>query len=190
MEKSEYRNQIIFDGWILEKLQCHDDIAAFDCGDPDLTEYFRHDSLFYRQELLTQTYCFYRQGETQCEAVALVDFCNDSLGRNLIPNRDRRQINNRKRGYRSFPALKITRLGVDEFHRKMGIGSKLLDMVKLFFVTDNRSGCRFLTVDAYRSARGFYEKNGFVPALLPEEEEDPQSPTLPMFYDLHRVIVD
>lgn len=66
------------------------------------------------------------------------------------------------------------------------IGSVLLDTVKLFFVTDNRTGCRFLTVDAYRDAKGFYEKNGFVAALLPEEEQS-DSQTIPMFYDLHRI---
>lgn len=190
MENRTSRNQIIHDGWILEKLQCHDDIATFDCGDQDLNEYFRHDSLLYRQELLTQTYCFYQQGVFQREAAALIDFCNDSLARDLIPNRDRRKINHNKRGYRSFPALKITRLGVDKRHQGMNVGSKLLYMVKLFFVTDNRSGCRFLTVDAYREARGFYEKNGFTPAQLPEDEEDPQSPTIPMFFDLHRIIVE
>lgn len=184
------RNRIVFAGFVLEKLQCHDDIAAFDCGDPDLNEYFRQDSIYYRSELMTQTYCFYREGSKQAKSAALIDFCNDSLARNLIPKRDIRLINNRKRGYRSFPALKITRLGVaGDLHGK-NIGSRLLDTVKLFFVTDNRSGCRFLTVDAYRAARGFYEKNGFVPALLPGEEENPQSPTLPMFYDLHRIIVD
>ncbi|MDR0932213.1 MAG: GNAT family N-acetyltransferase [Victivallales bacterium] len=47
--------------------------------------------------------------------------------------------------------------------------------------------CRFLTVDAYREARGFYEKNGFVIAELPNEETNANSMTIPMFYDLRRV---
>lgn len=187
MEKETSRNQLILDGWILEKLICHDDIAAFDCGDHDLTEYFRHDSLKYRSELMTQTYCFYPCGYSQKDAVALVDFCNDSLSRNLIPNCDKRKINHRKRGYKTFPALKITRLGVDVIHRRTGIGSRLLDAVKLFFLTDNRSGCRFLTVDAYRTAQKFYEHNGFVRACLPEEDDKPDSPTIPMFFDLRRI---
>ena len=69
----------------------------------------------------------------------------------------------------------------------MHIGSRLLDTVKLFFITDNRTGCRFLTVDAYRNAKGFYENNGFVAAELPGEEADSDSQTIPMFYDLQRV---
>lgn len=181
------RNRFPHDGFVLEKLQCHDDIAAFDCGDEDLNEYFRKDSIAYRSELMTQTYCFFRETTEQDNALAVIDFCNDSLARNFIPNSSKRQINHNKRGYKSFPALKITRLGVDANMHGMHIGSLLLDTVKLFFVTDNRTGCRFLTVDAYRDAKSFYEKNGFVVALLPGEEENSDSPTIPMFYDLRRV---
>ena len=88
----------------------------------------------------------------------------------LSPTNAAEKINHRKRGYRSFPALKITRLGVDISMHGKHIGSRLLDSVKLFFLTDNRTGCRFLTVDAYREAKVFYENNGFVAAELPGEE--------------------
>ena len=188
MREMSSRNCFEFFGFTLEKLQCHGDIAAFDCGDDDLNEYFRKDSIRYRSELMTQTYCFYQNGRSQAECAALIDFCNDSLARMHIPNGSRRKINHQKRGYQSFPALKITRLGIDvEFHGK-GIGTHLLNAVKSFFISDNRSGCRFLTLDAYRSARGFYEKNGFLAAQLPEDEHDPASPTIPMFFDLRRII--
>ena len=180
-------NTFRHDGFVLEKLQCQEDIVAFDCGDDDLNEYFREDSKNYRAELMTQTYCFYREDSSQKDAVALIDFCNDSLSRNFIPNRCKRKINHRKRGYKSFPALKITRLGVDISVQGMHIGSRLLDTVKLFFITDNRTGCRFLTVDAYRNAKVFYVSNGFVAAELPGEEADSDSLTIPMFYDLQRV---
>jgi len=30
-------------------------------------------------------------------------------------------------------------------------------------VLENKTGCRFLTVDAYAAAVPFYEKNGFIP---------------------------
>lgn len=181
------RNRLSFQGFVLEKLQCHDDIAAFDCGDPDLNDYFRNDSINYRSELMTQTYCFHREGETQKEAVALIDFCNDSLARNLIPKCNIKQINHQKRGYKSFPALKITRLGVDAAMHGHCIGTLLLCAAKEFFTTDNRTGCRFLTVDAYRDAQGFYIRNDFVLAQLPEEDDDPKSPTVPMLYDLWRI---
>ena len=52
------RNQIILDGWVLEKLDNQEDILSFDCDDSDLNEYFRVDSVQYRKELMTQSYCF------------------------------------------------------------------------------------------------------------------------------------
>ena len=85
------RNTFCHDGFILEKLQNHEDIETFDCGDKDLNEYFREDSKNYRAELMTQTYCFYRENSSQKDAVALIDFCNDSLARNFIPNKCRRK---------------------------------------------------------------------------------------------------
>jgi len=182
------RNKIILDGWVLEKLENQDDILSFDCGDSDLNEYFRVDIVNYRKELMTQSYCFYRLGYSQKEAVALVDFCNDSLARNFITKKSRREINHQKRGYKSFPALKITRLGVDQAFQHSGVGQALLTVIKHFFVSDNRTGCRFLTVDAYRSVKNFYGANGFVEAFIPEEDLDKDSPTIPMYYDLKRLL--
>lgn len=183
------RNVFRYKGFALEKLAHQEDISLFDCGDTDLNNYFHKDCVLYRLELMTQTYCFYREDSTPSESLAIVDFCNDSLARNFIPNSARRKINHNKRGYRSFPALKITRLGVNKKSQGCGVGSILLDAIKLFFITDNRSGCRFLTLDAYRQAQGFYEKNGFITAQLPEDDENIESPTIPMFFDLARIMV-
>ena len=43
------------------------------------------------------------------------------------------------------------------------------------------SACRFLTVDAYKEALPFYERNGFK-RLVNEDEEGEY--TIPMYYDL------
>lgn len=55
----------------------------------------------------------------------------------------------------------------------------LLDFIKGFFVIDNKTGSRFITVDAYRSAISFYERNGFV-AL----QNNNKSSTQLMYFDL------
>ena len=52
----------------------------------------------------------------------------------------------------------------------MSIGSILLTFIKRYFTADNKTGCRFLTVDAYAAAIPFYLKNGFVP--LNDEDAD------------------
>ena len=42
-----------------------------------------------------------------------------------------------------------------------GTGGDVIDFVKHYFVTKSKSGCRFITVDAYNGAIDFYVKNGF-----------------------------
>ena len=66
------------------------------------------------------------------------------------------------------------------FHR-MGIGSYLIWALKMLFLTDNRTGCRFITVDAYNKSAvtEFYEKNDF--EFL--TEDDKKEKTRSMYSD-------
>lgn len=181
---TEFRNLFTFRHWKLEKVSPAFDLSDIDCGDDDLNDYFRNDALLFREELLSQTYVFHEEGKSIVSAV--IDFCNDALPRERMTGGQRRRISHRKRGFQTFPAVKITRLGVcKEFHGKK-VGSSLLEAVKHFFLADNRTGCRFLTVDAYRNAVGFYERNDFA-RMLTEESEDPSAPTVPLFFDLKRL---
>lgn len=65
-----------------------------------------------------------------------------------------------------------------------GVGSQILDFVKALFTTNNRTGCRFITVDAYRAALHFYEQNGFKYLTDDDQFED----TRLMYYDLKKFI--
>ena len=62
-------------------------------------------------------------------------------------------------------------------------GDDIIDFVKQTFITKNRTGCCFVTVDALRSAVPFYESNGFKPLRKVNEGE-----TIPMYYDLTQLI--
>ncbi len=46
---------------------------------------------------------------------------------------------------------------------------------------DNKTGCRFITVDAYAAAIPFYLRNGFVPL----NDEDIDEPTRLLYFDLN-----
>ena len=54
-----------------------------------------------------------------------------------------------------------------------GYGSAVMDFIKTLFRINNRTGCRFLIVDAYNNHRTlhFYEKNGFKYLIEDEESE-------------------
>lgn len=68
----------------------------------------------------------------------------------------------------------IGRIGVNVEFQGLHIGSQLLDFVKAWFChKDNKTGCRFIVVDAYNKPRvlSYYENNGFKFLFKTEEDE-------------------
>lgn len=88
--------------------------------------------------------------------------------------------------YESFPAVKIGRFAVDISMKGQGLGTALLDYIKEFFMTNNRTGCLFITVDAYTESLEFYEKNGFK-YLCPIRKQEKNEKTRLMYYSLREL---
>ena len=86
--------------------------------------------------------------------------------------------------YKAFPAVKLGRLGVSLGFQRRGIGGVLLSMTAEFLRTENRTGCRFLTLDAYNKPEtlAFYMKNGF--DFLQEKDRNTNRRTIPMYRDI------
>lgn len=173
--------------------------VPFCCEDKDLDEFFAQDAFLYNSELLGRTYAWVNIENTQ-QIVGLITLANDSVKSEYIAksakNRLQRRVPNAKRGI-NFPAVLIGRLGVSSEYRGKGlnVGSQILDFVKDWFRSeDNKTGCRFIVVDAYNNEKTlhFYEKNGFKPLYKSEQEERsflelaPEEPleTRFMFFDL------
>ena len=131
-------------------------VAAFDCGDEDLNGFILTDAPLYRKEKLAITYTVFEKSNHN-HIVAFFSLSNDRISISDFDsktkyNRFSRRFNNHKR-LKSYPAAKIGRLGVSESLKGMNIGSMLLKFIKLYFTTDNKTGCRFITVDAYSTKR-------------------------------------
>lgn len=180
------RNRFVYKGWVLEKVQDFSILQDFDCGDEELNEYYHLEVLAHREELLTQTYCFYREGTSQLESVAFVDFCNDAVRLEKTTPQTRDEIPEGKRHYKYFPAVKITRLGVSVEAKGKNVGSFLLETVKHFFLRDNRTGCRFVTVDAYNNERvlNFYVAHNYFELMKVSEAQMKDRIQIPLIFDL------
>ena len=159
-------------------------IGDFDCGDADLNEFLRDDATTYLAELLSVTYLV-MDGK---RVSGFFSLSNDKLtcapdedGTKASWNRLQRSIPNKKRR-KSYPAVKVGRLGVCADMQHGGVGRQILDWLKIHFLTGNRTGCRFITVDAYNNPRtiGFYERNEFR-SLTPV---DAKADTRQMYFDL------
>ena len=163
---------------IVVKLEEQDSVKSFDCGDDDLNDFILHESPLYRKEKLAVTYVLKEADDLANEHIkAFFSLSNDRISISDFDsktkyNRFSRRFNNHKR-LKSYPAAKIGRLAVH--------GSTLLNFIKRYFTADNKTGCRFITVDAYAAAIPFYLRNGFVPL----NEEDADEPTRLLYFDLN-----
>ena len=83
-------------------------------------------------------------------------------------------MTNREKMLSRFPGVLIGRLAVAERFAGQGIGSEILDFIKLWFLSEeNKSGCRLAIVDAKNKPDilKFYEKNGFKCLFNTEADE-------------------
>lgn len=154
----------------------------FDCGESDLNEFLLQDAKLYSQQLLAVTYII----EDEIDTVAFFSLSNDRISISETDKSTWRRIRSAfpHRKHRSdYPAVKIGRLGVHLKAQHCHIGTDILDFIKQTFITNNRTGCSFVTVDALHSAVSFYESNGFR-ALRKENKGD----TVPMYYDLKQLL--
>ena len=87
---------------------------------------------------------------------------------------------------KAYPAIKIGRLAVHKDHSRRGYGSQIVDFIKTLVMSNRYSGCRFMTVDAYRDVIPFYEKNGFIRI----NDHLAENGTCLMIYDLTAVITN
>ena len=67
------------------------------------------------------------------------------------------------KGLRRYPSVLIGRLGVNKEFENLGYGSAVISFIKMWFLSENKTGCRFIIVDAYNNERTlhFYQKNDF-----------------------------
>ena len=163
-------------------------VANFDCGDKDLNDYITNRASLFDQYMLAVSYTCIDSGTKQI--LAYFSLANDKIATSDFSNITEFNRFRRKQGFpnekrlKSSPAVKLCRLAVDEQAKGNQIGSGLLDYIKSMFVINNKTGCRFITVDAYLAAIPFYEKNGF--RMMNQEDDDPH--TRLMYFDLMNLV--
>lgn len=177
---------------VIRKLGKNDTVKSFDCADEDLNDFILNESYLYRKALLAVSYVMEKVSDKSHEKIiAFFSLANDRISLTDFKdktafNRFRRHKFANEKRLRSYPAVKICRLGVNAAMKGSGIGSFILDLVKSLSVEDNTTGCRFITVDAYADAVPFYQKNGFTPLT----EEDKDAVTRLLYFDLNDITDD
>ena len=149
---------------------------SFSCGNEDLDAFFVNDAVRYGQQLMGKTYAFVDTLSLK-DIVCAFTVSNASIFTNHLPNARKKSIGRNlpweKRDL-IYPAVLIGRLGVNSAYKKRHVGSELLDYIKQWFIDpDNKTGCRYLIVDAYNQPvpLSFYEANGFKYMFSSERQE-------------------
>lgn len=171
---SEYR---------LERLKPNNHRPTFDCGDSDLNEYYLEDSKIACVEFMAVSYVLYYN---DC-VVAYYCVSNDAIHKDMMASnrkfkRFQERIKTEEKRYKTIPAVKIGRFAVASNQQGVNIGTMLMDAIKHDFITNNKTGCRFITVDAYNKPKviRFYKNNGFEFLLDKDDKDD----TRIMVFDL------
>ena len=170
-------------------------LLPFDCGNKDLNEFLMKDALDYQRGLFAVTYLL----ENDKDTILYFSLSNDKLSviettksfwrkvKNTIPHEKHRK---------DFPAVKIGRFAVGTQYQNSQEhwGTATMNFIKEWMISDNKTGCRFITVDAYKQAVTFYQKNGFDFMGSDEQrryecdKENPDSDgTYAMYFDLSKL---
>lgn len=161
-------------------------IKPFDCGNVDLNDFLFHDAKDYGRRLLAVTYLL----EDDINLLAYFSVSNDRISINESDRATWRKIKREfphSKHRSDYPAVKIGRLGVDIKYQNEHLGRLIINFVKDTFISNNRTGCAFVTVDALKNAVPFYQHNGFK-FLKPSELDNKEKETMSMYYDLTQLI--
>jgi GNAT superfamily N-acetyltransferase len=148
----------------------------FSCGDLDLDDFFYSNADNYDRQLLGKSFC-YRLKDDSTTIVCAFTLSNSSVDAKKLPNNRRKKLTEyvpHEKQLNSYPATLIGRLGVNKAYSGKGIGTELMKFIKQWITEPaNKSGCRYLTVDAYNNeaTKKFYEANGFKYIFSTEKQE-------------------
>lgn len=140
-----------------ERLTFKHDVGRFDCGDDDLNEFLKVDALAYQGQHLAGTYLVF---DGPSDPVAYFATSADAIRLEI----DEPPQDCREKLIRTYPALKLARLGVSSHHHGRGIGGEIVKVcvgIAMAIHDEHHVGCRFVTVDAYPDCVDWYLKRGF-----------------------------
>lgn len=162
----------IFDDFYLMPLS-KSDLSLFSC-DFELEEYFRNDAKDTEDELISKHYLLHRKDIPE----PLVGFSISNNRIQACPDIDQTISYNAQ--HKAYPAILIGKFATHSDHLRKGYGKIAIDLIKSWFITNNKTGCRFVIVDSRKDAVNFYKKCEFEEYPV----QDSKSETDLLYFDL------
>ena len=163
----------------IEIISKEHNVQYFRSYEKELVDFLRQDALENKKQRLSVTFLWFYEGKL----ASYITLLNDKI--NL--ESDLKEFF-REKGihYKSLPALKVGRLCVDDRFLRRGLG-RLMILSAIHIANEinrNKTGCRFITLDAKRNqdkrldSIHFYKNIGF------NTLKERQKGTTPMYLDL------
>ena len=155
--------EYIKENYIFEKLNENHNLDDFECESEDLTNFLKKDALNQQNMNLNLTHLIICDGNV----VGYVSILTDAMKLKILDDKETKdkilgKLNISENNV--IPAIKIGRFAIDKRYAHKGLGNHVFRNVLLSIldIAQNIVGLRFITVDAYASAFGFYvDKNKF-----------------------------
>lgn len=152
---------------------------TFSCKlEPDIDAFFHHQYREYENQLLGKSYAFVDESVKGVKRLTCAfSVSNSSIRVDLFQKTNRNKFNrlipNAKRRSQ-YPAVLVGQLSVFDEYRNRGLGNQLMNFIKGWFIEpNNKTGCRFIVVDAINKEKvlEYYAQNGFEPLFENSNEE-------------------
>jgi len=165
-------------GIVVRRLEEHDAVENFDCGDEPLNNYLKRHA-WTNQEKISIGVSYVAVDEDAPRTV----LGNFTLATASVPREKFPKKHVRGLPPYDLPLILLARLAVDRRFAGRGLGHGLLsEALRVSLRVADEVGCRAIVTDAYRDRIGWYARYGFVP-IAGAAESGPQR----MFLDLRTV---
>ena len=143
----------------IRRLEEHDEVENFDCGDDALNNYLKRHAWTNQQKILVGVSYVALDEEAPRTVLGYFTLAMASVPRNAFPNKCIRGL-----PPYDVPLILLARLAVDRRFAGRGLGHALIsEALRISLRVASEVGCRCIVTDAYRDRIGWYARYGFVP---------------------------
>ena len=163
---------------VIRRLEEHDEVENFDCGDEPLDNYLQRHAWTNREKSSIDVSYVAFDEDAPRTVLGYFTLAMASVPRDTFPKKYVRGL-----PPYDLPLILLARLAVDRRFSGRGLGHALIsEALRISMRVSDEVGCRCIITDAYRDRVRWYERYGFVP-IKGAAESGPQR----MFLDVRTV---
>ena len=163
---------------VIRRLQEHDEVENFDCGDDALNNYLKRHAWTNQQKISIGVSYVAADEAAPRTVLGYFVLAMASVPRDAFPKKYVRGLP----AY-DLPLILLARLAVDRRFAGRGLGHALIsEALRISVRAADEVGCRCIVTDAYRDRVSWYARYGFVP-IEGAAENGPQR----MFLDMRTI---